>query len=96
MAIERITIRTSNRSGERIPEGKGMTIRLKVNGKRYRADLTSSEVKELVEWLNADEIKPRKKSSTSSRRRRSTTTTRRRNNKPAENKTPVNDESANA
>lgn len=101
---ETIRIRTSNKSGERIPEGKGATIRLTVNGKRYRADITTGEMKELVAWLKAEEMKPRKKSA-GGRRRKANGGRRRKAAAAAPaapaaaapvNAEPVADESANA
>jgi len=61
MPIKTIRIRTSNVSGAEIPEKTGGTLRLKVDGKVFRADLTDAELRKLAKELKAEEVKPRER-----------------------------------
>ena len=59
MPVKTIRIRTSSLSGKEIPEGKGVTVRLKSNdnAKSWVADLTDKEAQDLVKQIHAAERK---------------------------------------
>lgn len=57
MARKTEVIRTSDKSGAKIGEGTGGTVRLRdAAGIVYRADVTSAEFRALVKDLNAEKV----------------------------------------